>query len=204
VLVLPKIVIGLGNPGVSYARTRHNLGFRVVDRVAEILGARFRRDEATPDVLTTAISGAGGHVAWLAKSRTFMNHSGRAASALCRRHDVDAGELLVVFDDADLALGRLRVRRGGGSGGHNGLRSITQALATADFARLKLGVRGAGRPAVDLADYVLAPFDEDELELVEGLVARGADAVVLALNEGLESAMNRLGGSVPEGGREGS
>lgn len=198
----PKIVIGLGNPGASYARTRHNLGFRVVERAAELLGTRFRRDEASSDVLTAEVSGTGGHAAWLAKPRTFMNNSGRAALALSRRYDVEATEFLVVYDDADLALGRLRVRRGGGTGGHNGLRSIQQTLATSDFVRLKLGVRGAGRPTVDLAEYVLAPFDDDELPLVEALVMRGADAVVLALNEGLETAMNRIGAAVPDAGDE--
>ena len=127
----------------------------------------------------------------LAKPRTMMNRTGRAALALCRHYDVDPDSLLVVYDDADLALGRIRIRRGGGSGGHNGLRSLVECLGTSDFPRVRVGVRGVGRDERDLADYVLDRFDDDEEELVEPMLERAADAVQAILAEGTERAMNR-------------
>jgi peptidyl-tRNA hydrolase, PTH1 family len=185
-----KIVLGLGNPGGEYTRTRHNLGFRVVDLLGERAGVRIGND---PDV---------GRAAWvgeatiadqpvlLAKPRTYMNRSGSAAAALLSLHKATPDDLIVVYDDADLALGRVRVRGEGRAGGHNGIRSLLDVLRTETFPRVKLGVKGIGREESDLADYVLEPFLDEELPLVEPMIERGADAVALLLEKGLVPAMN--------------
>jgi PTH1 family peptidyl-tRNA hydrolase len=126
----------------------------------------------------------------LAKPRTYMNRSGAAALALLDRFGAAPTDLVVVFDDADLALGRVRVRGEGRAGGHNGIRSILDSLRTETFPRVKLGVRGIGRDDAELADYVLEPFLDDEVALVEPMVERGADAVETLVQEGLDAAMN--------------
>jgi PTH1 family peptidyl-tRNA hydrolase len=181
------VVLGLGNPGERYRRTRHNLGFRVVDRLAERSGARFTVDV---DRRATAAEPTAGDVV-LAKPRTYMNLSGRAAVALCGRYRVTAERLLVVYDDADLVLGRIRIRPRGGPGGHNGLRSLIDALRTDGFPRVRLGVLGRERESTELEQYVLEPFAPDEEPVVEGMVTRAAEAVELILEAGIEAAMNR-------------
>jgi len=130
----------------------------------------------------------------LAQPRTFMNRSGRAAGALCRRYDARPEQLLVVYDDADLALGRIRIRPEGGAGGHNGIRSIMDAIGTGEFPRIRLGVRGEEREARDLADYVLEPFLEEERATAAALVELATQAVEAWLRDGLDSAMNRFNG----------
>lgn len=187
-----KIVLGLGNPGAAYQSTRHNMGFWVLDRFAARRGAKFRMAGLLRRYAWVAETGAGSVI--LAKPRTFMNRSGRAAAALCRAYDVPPQEMLVVYDDADLELGRLRLRRGGGAGGHNGVRSLIEVLGTGEFPRLRLGVRGEGRDERDLADYVLDRFRDGELPLAEALADLGADAVEDVIDAGLETAMNRYNG----------
>jgi len=188
----PRVVLGLGNPGAEYHATRHNLGFCVLDELAQRAGARFavERDLAC---WTAVIPRGGGRVV-LAKPRTYMNRSGRAGVALCARWSAAPEEILVVHDDADLELGCLRIRPRGSAGGHNGLQSLIDSLRTTEIPRLRLGVRGTGRAGADLADYVLAPFDADELAEVERLVRSGADAVEGILDAGLEVAMSRHNG----------
>ena len=188
----PRIVLGLGNPGTRYRGTRHNLGFEVLDRVAAEERVRFGEPEALRGrAWAVELEAASGGLV-LAKPRTYMNHSGRAALALCRHYAAAPTELLVVYDDADLELGRLRLRPAGGAGGHNGVRSLIDALGTGEFARLRLGVRGAGREEADLADYVLDPFAPAERAIAADLAERGAQAVREVLDRGLEPAMNRL------------
>lgn len=188
------IVLGLGNPGARYRATRHNLGFRVVDRLAERRSVRLRAaGELGESALWAEHAGAGGPLV-LAKPRLYMNRSGRAAVALCRRYAVSPQQLLVVYDDADLELGRLRVRQTGRAGGHNGVRSIIDALGSEDFPRLKLGVRGAGRQEQELADYVLESFADDEREVVDALVGLAVEAVEEILAAGVTAAMNRYNG----------
>jgi PTH1 family peptidyl-tRNA hydrolase len=188
-----KIVVGLGNPGDRYRWTRHNLGFRVVDCLAERQGRVFRKTEALGRVATTCEPGRDGGTV-LAKPRTFMNRSGRAALALLGRYDAAPEDLVVVYDDADLELGRIRVRSAGSPGGHRGVRSLIDALRTDGFPRVRLGVRGEGRDDMELADYVLEAFDPDEIPVSERLVQTGADAVEALLADGIESAMNRFNG----------
>lgn len=187
-----KIVLGLGNPGAAHRSTRHNMGFWVLDRVARRRGLAYRNAGLLRRYAWVAEAGSGSVV--LAKPRTFMNRSGRAAAALCRAYDALPQEMLVVYDDADLELGRLRLRRSGGAGGHNGLRSLIEVLGTSEFPRVRLGVRGEGRDERDLADYVLDAFLESELPVAEELADLGADAVEEVIESGLETAMNRYNG----------
>jgi PTH1 family peptidyl-tRNA hydrolase len=198
----PRIVLGLGNPGSRYRSTRHNLGFRVVDRIAESRGVRWV--EANSPSRTAAVAeihGPDGTFV-LARPRTFMNRAGRAGVALCGHYQAGPQDLLVVYDDADLELGRVRIRDSGSAGGHNGLQSLIDALRSDQIPRLRLGVRGSARDEHDLADYVLAPFDPAEEALVVALVELGAAAVDAVLAEGLVAAMNRFNGrlaSPPDG-----
>lgn len=190
----PWVVLGLGNPGARYRATRHNLGFAVVDRLAERGGERL---PARPSPGAPAVFGEvrrGGRGIGLAKPWTWMNRSGTAARAACARWRVGADRLLVVFDDADLDLGILRIRKGGGAGGHNGLRSLIDELETAAFPRVRLGIRGTRRPQGSLADYVLEPFDDDERDRADALVELAADAVELVARDGLDRAMNEFNG----------
>jgi PTH1 family peptidyl-tRNA hydrolase len=189
-----RVVLGLGNVGARYAGTRHNVGFQVVDLLAE--RGRVRWEELPgPERLAfaTEVELFGEPVA-LVKPRTLMNRSGRAAAAALDRYRCAVPDLLVVFDDADLILGRVRVRQGGGAGGHNGLRSLMDVLRSADFGRVKLGVKGAGREETDLADYVLRAFEPEERAVVGPMVALGADAVEAALARGTAEAMNLFNG----------
>jgi len=191
----PQIVIGLGNPGQEYRDTRHNIGFRVLDLLARRAGRRFEvAGEMGRKVWTAEVSASWGECVVLAKPRTFMNRSGRGAAALCRHYDVQPERMIVVYDDADLALGRIRLRHEGGTGGHNGIRSIAEVLGSGAFPRVRLGVRGEGREERDLADYVLEPFATDEERVAEALVELGADAVETALRDGVEIAMNLFNG----------
>jgi PTH1 family peptidyl-tRNA hydrolase len=189
-----KVVFGLGNPGEAYRRTRHNVGYRVVDLLAERTGVRLEaRGEVGRKAWTARAVVAGAEVL-LAQPKTFMNHSGSAALAVARKAGAAPGEILVVFDDADLELGRVRVRPEGGAGGHNGIRSLMDTLGSPAFPRVKLGIRGVGRDERDLAEYVLTDFDRDEREVVERMVGLGADAVEWVLREGVESAMQEFNG----------
>lgn len=190
-----KLVVGLGNPGETYRDTRHNVGFRVLDCVGRRWGLTYRRAGELGRVAWTA-EGASGIV--LAKPRTYMNRSGRAARRLLESVGGTPEEMLVVFDDADLPLGRLRLREAGGAGGHNGLRSLITVLGSDRFPRVKLGVAGAGRDERELADYVLDPFDVEEGPVVDRLIELGADAVQAVLEEGFGVAMNRFNGLVAE------
>lgn len=189
-----KIVLGLGNPGAGYRWTRHNIGFRVVDRLAERGAVRFRADPALRRRALQAVIDRGGDALVLAKPRTYMNHSGRAALALCKAHRVPPTGMLVVYDDADLRFGAIRIRNEGGAGGHNGVRSLIETLGTREFPRLRLGVRGAGRGDRELADYVLDRFDADEEPLVEALVDLGVEGVEEVLRHDLATAMNLFNG----------
>jgi PTH1 family peptidyl-tRNA hydrolase len=183
---LDLLIAGLGNPGRQYERTRHNVGWLVADELARRHGGSFRSKfsgrlaETRLDDLRLA----------LLKPETYMNESGRSLSAAARFFKVDPDALLVVHDDVDLEPGRLQARLGGGLAGHNGLRSIAQALGSQDFLRLRIGVGRPGRgDRRSVSDYVLAPFDVEED--VDELVSRSADAVELLAREGLQQAQAR-------------
>jgi PTH1 family peptidyl-tRNA hydrolase len=184
---LDLLVAGLGNPGREYARNRHNVGWMVVDELARRHGGAWRA-KFNGQLAEIRIDG---HKVALLKPETFMNDSGRAVQAALKFFKLDPDAVLVVHDEGDLELGRLQARIGGGAGGHNGLRSVTQQLGTPDFMRLRVGVGrpGRGDPRT-LADFVLADFrPEDD---PEGLVRTAADAVETLDAEGLEAAQRAI------------
>lgn len=181
-----KLVAGLGNPGRTYRGTRHNVGFEVVDLVASRHGLVF---ESAPGDAVQARWRRADDVVLLVKPLTFMNVSGEAVGALSRFYKIALADVLIVCDDVALDLGRLRVRGSGGEGGHNGLRSVADALGTTEYARLRVGV-GRGDVRRDLADHVLARFEPDELAGIEAAVARAADAVETWVSDGLVKTMN--------------
>ncbi len=189
-----RLVLGLGNPGPEYADTRHNLGFRVVDALAARLGAKVDRLEcnALVGVGGGGETGTGGVL--LAKPLTYMNRSGHAARCLLERRGLAPAAALVVYDEASLPLGRLRLRPAGGPGGHRGMESVLAALRTEEVARLRLGIapEGGAPPGEELVEFVLEPFAGDEREAAAAMVERAADACRAWLEEGVEAAMNRF------------
>jgi peptidyl-tRNA hydrolase, PTH1 family len=184
----PVIVAGLGNPGAHYAGTRHNVGFRVADE----LGRRHRAAWvpcAGPGLEARCL--VRDQPVFLLKPLTFMNGSGAAVTAALDRHQVPAGRLLVVVDDIALPLGRLRMRPGGSDGGHNGLGSVIQELASEAFPRLRCGIAGEEPPAGEfLRDFVLSPFAPTEVPEAEVMIRRAADMVEEFAVSGIEAAMN--------------
>lgn len=189
---LPFLIIGLGNPGAGYRHNRHNIGFMLVDRVAERLGVKFSRLESK--ALLTKGEHQGRRVV-LAKPQTFMNLSGQSVGGLVRFYKAPLENLLVAYDDVDLPLGTLRIRPGGGSAGQKGMASIIDRLGTQEFPRLRLGV---GRPPgrMEAADYVLQDFSSGEIELLRLTLDRAAEAALVFVAEGLETAMNQYNGGV--------
>lgn len=181
-----RLVVGLGNPGRDYARTRHNVGFMIADRLAEERQARW----ATEKKWKAEVARDGDLT--LLKPQTYMNLSGEAVSQLCRFFKIAPESVLVVFDDVDLPLGRLRIRQSGSAGGHNGVKSIIQHLGTDRIPRLKFGIgrnRGDGAP---MTGHVLGRFAPDEIPVIEKSLAQAQDAVNYALANGLAAAMNRF------------
>jgi PTH1 family peptidyl-tRNA hydrolase len=184
---LMKLVAGLGNPGRKYEGTRHNVGFDVLDVLARRHGAEW---ESAPRGIEALVARWRSHDTVLAKPLTFMNLSGGAIVALLQFYKIDPVDLLVVVDDVNIDLARLRSRPGGSAGGHNGLKSIIGSLGSDQFARMRIGV-GRGDNRRDLADHVLAKFDADERSIVAEMVDRSADAVELFIAEGIGPVMNR-------------
>lgn len=188
-----RIVVGLGNPGERYADTRHNVGFGVATRLAK--RARLEFDKKAAESRIAEGSFAGQRVV-IARPQTFMNDSGRAVRKLLDRYRLTPAELLVVYDDVDLALGILRIREKGGPGTHNGMRSIVSAIGEG-FPRIRIGVAPAspqGEIDRDLAEYVLAPFAPAEREAAEAAVTRATEAAEVALRDGLRRAMDTFNG----------
>lgn len=186
-------IVGLGNPGREYESTWHNVGFGLVDEIARRSGVSIRRRSFRALTAETAIGRA---EVLLLKPETYMNRSGDAVAAACQHHGITADRVLVAYDDVDLPLGRLRLRRGGGSAGHRGVLSIAGSEVGPDFVRIRMGV---GRPAgdVDLAAYVLSPIPTADHEVVTRLLARAADAVEAIVDRGLEAAMQEFNAATP-------
>jgi PTH1 family peptidyl-tRNA hydrolase len=182
------LVVGLGNPGPEYAETRHNVGARVAELLADRVGGRFSRHKAQADVLEGRLAG---RPVVLARPRTYMNVTGGPVAGLLRYYSVDPADLVVIHDDLDLPFGVVRLKRGGGEGGHNGLRSISASIGTKDYLRVRFGI---GRPPgrQDPADFVLKRFSATERKEVEFAVDLAADAVEALLLDGLEPAQNRF------------
>ena len=185
------LIAGLGNPGRRYAGTRHNIGFVVADELAKRHGADWEAAPRGIEALVARVtSGFSRKHVLLAKPLTFMNLSGQAIVGLLQFYKIELGDLLIVVDDVNLELGRLRIRSRGSAGGHNGLKSIIASLGTDEFARLRIGV-GRGDDRRDLADHVLATFDANERAIVAETVSRSADAGELFIAEGIGPVMNR-------------
>lgn len=184
------LIVGLGNPGPTYAGTRHNVGQMVADVVAGRMGEKFRSHKAGADVSEGRIS-IGGPRLIVAKLHSYMNISGKPTAALLRFFGLDIDSLIVVHDELDIPFGTLRVKRGGGEGGHNGLRDISKALGTKDYLRVRVGV---GRPPgrMDTADYVLRDFGSAERKDLPFLLDEAADAVEMLIREGLTAAQQKF------------
>jgi len=189
-----KLIVGLGNPGRHYVNNRHNAGFKCVDLFAREHGISLTQRGArsklgTGEVANTRIV--------VAKPQTFMNLSGEAVSALARRYKLSSKDILVIYDDLDLPLGKIRIREKGSSGGHNGLKSIISRLGTQDFPRIRVGISpaegsdNAAAPEVDAIEHVLSDFTDAEKTVMREVYLRVAAAIECVLSEGLAAAMNK-------------
>lgn len=183
-----RIIVGLGNPGREYALTPHNLGFLVIDCLAERFGIRVTRPEAQSYVGLGQIAG---HEVALAKPQTYMNASGHAVADLVERYEADPAETIVISDEIALPWGVIRIRERGSAGGHNGLKSVIGALGTDEFLRIRLGICPEFPPG-DLAAYDLAPIGKDVRKVAEEMVGNAADAIEVILAEGVGAAMSRF------------
>lgn len=185
----PLLVVGLGNPGPQYAKTRHNIGFMVADLLAARIGSAFKTHKRSgADVVTGRL---GHRPVVLAKPRCFMNESGRQVGPLAKFYSVAPTDVIVIHDELDIDFGRVRLKVGGGEGGHNGLRSVANSLGSKDFQRVRIGI---GRPPgrKDPAAFVLEPFSASERTEVPTICELAADATELLIEVGLETAQNQV------------
>ena len=184
-----KLIIGLGNPGIEYQFTPHNLGFLTIDRLANELGVDVRNRQCRA---LTARGTIGSEEVLLAKPETFMNLSGLSVRELVAKNEVNPqSDLIVIYDELDLPFGSMRIRQRGGTAGHNGMESVIGALDTQEFLRIRLGIAPDRKPK-DGAEYVLTPFRKKQLEIVDQLLDTAAEAVQVVVKEGLAAAMNRF------------
>ncbi len=183
-----KLVVGLGNPGVRYVHTRHNVGFVVADLVAQELHAPIKSNKHKSILGEATVAG---EKIVIAKPQTFMNLSGQAVVELANWYKIRPNDIIVIHDDLDLETGRLKLKKGGGHGGHNGLKSIFQCLGSKDFMRVRIGV---GRPPeyMEVVDYVLGRPTKEEVQSVNEAIDRASDGVLCIIKEGLEKAMNQF------------
>ncbi len=191
-----RLIVGLGNPGDGYAATRHNVGFQVASRLAKRARLEFAVKAADSRIAEGTL---GGRSVAIARPQTYMNESGRAVGKLLDRYRLTPAELVVIYDDVDLPLGRVRVRAKGGPGTHNGMRGIVAEVGEA-FLRVRCGVAPADPTAEirgDLAEYVLEPFSADERATADAMIARAAEAVEVALRDGVAAAMERFNAAEP-------
>ncbi len=181
------LIVGLGNPGDKYERTRHNCGFFVIDELARRAG----REVKTPGAQSLTTKARVGAVeALLTKPQTFMNLSGVAIAALMKKHEIKAESILIISDDVALPLGQLRMRRDGSAGGQNGLKSVIKEIGTQSFARLRIGI-APDHPIRNLSDFVLSEFSKSERETLNEVVLKAADAVEVLLQDGIAAAMSK-------------
>jgi len=193
-----KLIVGLGNPGIEYQFTPHNLGFLTIDKIADGLGIEIRNRQCR--ALTAWIKIAG-EPALLAKPETYMNLSGLSVRELVAEHQVDVGrDLIVIYDELDLPLGAIRIRQRGSSAGHNGMESILGALGTDEFLRIRLGI-APDRKVVDGVKYVLTPFRKAQFELVDEILDTAAQAIEVIVKEGPAAAMSRFNRKTEDGGQ---
>ncbi len=181
-----EALAGLGNPGPDYERTRHNVGWMLLDRIARVGRPLEQREKEWVQLEKLKL---GPNAIWLLRPTTYMNGSGRGIEQAARSLQIEPADILVAYDDIDLPLGTIRLRRNGGSGGHNGMKSVIEALGTQGFPRMRLGIRGEGR-GPDTADYVLSPFEDAEVDTVDDMLDRAVAAVRMTLRRGIGTAMN--------------
>ena len=189
-----KLTVGLGNPGKTYAHNRHNAGFRCLNYFARLHSIRFDHRQCRARV---GIGEVRGEKLLLAKPGTFVNLSGNPVACLVRKHDIPLSDLLVIYDDLDLPLGKIRLRQSGGSGGHKGMNSIISALGSEAFSRIRVGI---GRPQGEkqsisedaIVNYVLSDFSPGEEATIKPVIARGAEAIDCFLTQGIEAAMSKF------------
>ena len=189
-----KLIVGLGNPGKAYAHNRHNAGFRCLNYFARLHSIRFDHRQCRARV---GIAEVRGEKLLLAKPRTFVNLSGNPVACLVHKHDIPLSDLLVIYDDLDLPLGKIRLRQGGGSGGHKGMNSIISALGSEDFPRIRVGI---GRPQAEeqsmsedaIVNYVLSDFPPQEEATIKPVIATVAEAIDCFITEGIEAAMSKF------------
>lgn len=199
-----RLIVGLGNPGAEYEGTRHNAGFAAVESFLRRLPKGIERSKGHHSTLWTGRYA--GRALTLQEPMTYMNLSGDAVSSLARSEKIRPEEILVVYDDMDLPLGRIRMRPSGGSGGHNGMKSIIESLGSEAFPRLRVGIGRHSGGKAGTKDYVLSAFDGSEKELFEESVEMAADAMALALRRGVQAAMNAFNAkdlAAKEGGEAG-
>jgi len=188
-----KLIIGLGNPGRLYANNRHNVGFMCLNHFARTQGIRFDKKQGQARIGSGEVAGS---QVVLAKPQTYMNLSGQSVSRLVKRFNINLSDLLVIYDDLDLPLGKIRIRRGGSSGGHKGIGSIITELGSQDFHRLRVGISrpvedAGGISEFDIIAYVLSDFTAEEKQVVTQVVPRVSEAILCLLSEGLATAMNK-------------
>ena len=188
------LIVGLGNPGPNYAKTRHNIGQMVLDELAKEVGGSFKKHSKASAVVVEGRLGFGGPKVILMKSLGYMNTSGGPVSAIAKFYSIDPDHIIVVHDELDIPFDTIKVKIGGGEGGHNGLRDITKALGSKDYYRVRTGI---GRPPgrMDTADFVLKPFSSTEAKDLPFLISNAADATMMLVKEGLLATQQRYHGA---------
>ncbi len=188
------LIVGLGNPGPEYEKTRHNIGQMVLDELAKEVGGSFKKHSKASAVVVEGRLGFGGPKVILMKSLGYMNTSGGPVSALAQFYDINPDRIIAVHDELDIPFDTIKLKIGGGEGGHNGLRDITKALGTKDYYRVRTGI---GRPPgrMDTADFVLKPFSSTEAKDLPFLISNAADATVMLIKEGLQATQQRYHGA---------
>jgi peptidyl-tRNA hydrolase, PTH1 family len=190
-----KLIVGLGNPGKEYSHNRHNVGYQFIDFFAKKQSIKINQRQCQSE---TGVGEICDEKVLLAKPRTFVNNSGVAVAGLLQKHRTAIGDLIVIYDDLDLPLGKLRIRNGGSAGGHNGIKSIISATGTQDFARVKIGI---GRPDAgrdrrasedEIVEYVLSNFLPEERDIIKSTIDSVSEAVELIIDSGVVEAMNRF------------
>lgn len=182
------LIVGLGNPGLKYEKTRHNVGFIITDSLAEKAGLKFKNESRFLGRFAQGV--LGDKTIIILQPTTYMNLSGQSVQKICSFYKIDLQNVLIVTDDIALPLGQLRMRKSGSSGGHNGLISIEKSLGTSHYPRLKVGI--GDRTLGTLEDYVLGRFKDDELAVLENVKARSIESITLWLNIGIDQAMNQV------------
>ncbi|MBQ3817075.1 MAG: aminoacyl-tRNA hydrolase [Clostridia bacterium] len=182
------LVVGLGNPGTQYENTRHNVGFKAIDEFAERNNGSFNKHKFDAVIGECTLQG---NRIMIAKPQTFMNNSGRAVTAICSFYKIPYDRVILMFDDISLEVGKIRIRRKGSAGGHNGIKDIIQLSGTEDIPRIKIGVGAKPHPDYDLKDWVLGKFPNEQREEIEKAISLAAKSAEEIITRGIDSAMNR-------------